>query len=565
MSKSLPSITSQIPRDLRNFVDRLRELVNGGGAGRLVTAKDLADAGVVTIGSDGSLSASAVTTDYGTPPAPTGVTATPAIRNVIIEWDTPAYPTHAYAEVWGASTDNQAAAVLLGQTPGAVYADELGPSATRYYWVRFVNTQFTAGPFNGLSGTVATTGADLAYTMDLLQDTYGGTSEAPFFQLDAPQVIGGVTIPAGTYMKAGFIYDGEITNAKIANAAIDNAKISNLSASKITTGAIAVGNTISSANYIAGSQGWNIDGSGTAELSNAVVRGAVYASSGTFAGSLSAATGTFAGSLSAATGSFAGSLSSATGSFSGEVTVGASPAISGTTMTGTGAHVYSDGRVIFGSASKNITWNGSTLTINGDVVGTSNLNGVAIGQIIAGSFNFVSFTTVGTSSFVIPPYVYKVKVTCIGGGGGGYNVNNSTAHSGGGGGAACIGIFSVTPGDTYSVTVGSGGAVQAAGGASSFVGTGANMVAGGGAAGVAGPLWSVYAAGGVATGGNINLRGSPSGPLIGGSMGGPAPLVGTAGGASVPPPANSGGGGAGRDGLGSVAQAGGSGLVIIEY
>ena len=239
MSKSLPSITSQIPRDLRNFVDRLRELVNGGGAGRLVTAKDLADAGVVTIGSDGSLAASAVTTDYGTPPAPTGVTATPAIRNVIIEWDTPAYPTHAYAEVWGASTDNQAAAVLLGQTPGAVYADELGPSATRYYWVRFVNTQFTTGPFNGLSGTVATTGADLQYTMGLLRDTYGGTSEAPFFQLNSPTVINGVTIPAGTYMKTAFIYDGEITNAKIANAAIDDAKIANLSAAKITAGTIA--------------------------------------------------------------------------------------------------------------------------------------------------------------------------------------------------------------------------------------------------------------------------------------------------------------------------------------
>ena len=236
MSKSLPSITSQIPRDLRNFVDRLRELVNGGGAGRLVTAKDLADAGVVTIGTDGSLTASTVTTDFGTPPAPTGVTATPAIRNVILEWDTPAYPTHAYAEVWGASTDNQAAAVLLGQTPGAVYADELGPSATRYYWVRFVNTQFTVGPFNGLSGTVGTTGADLAYTMGLLKDSYGGTSEAPFFQLNSPTVINGVTIPAGTYMKTAYIYDGEITNAKIASAAIDSAKIADAAITTVKIG-----------------------------------------------------------------------------------------------------------------------------------------------------------------------------------------------------------------------------------------------------------------------------------------------------------------------------------------
>lgn len=238
MSKNLPSVTSVIPRDLRNFLDRLRELINGGGSGRLVTAQDLADAGVVTIDSGGGLTAAAVTTDFGTPPAPTSVTATPAIRNVIVEWDDPAYPTHAYAEVWGASTNSISAAVLLGQTPGSIYADELGPSATRYYWVRFVNTQFTTGPYNATNGTVATTGADLAYTMGLLRDTYGGTSEAPFFQLNTSTVINGVTIPAGTYMKSAFIYDGEITNAKIANAAIDDAKIANLSAAKITSGTI---------------------------------------------------------------------------------------------------------------------------------------------------------------------------------------------------------------------------------------------------------------------------------------------------------------------------------------
>ena len=239
MSKNLPSVTSVIPRDLRNFLDRLRELINGGGSGRLVTAQDLADAGVVTIDSGGGLTAAAVTTDFGTPPAPTSVTATPAIRNVIVEWDDPAYPTHDYAEEWGASTNSLAAAVLLGQTPGSIYADELGPSATRYYWVRFVNTQFTTGPYNATNGTVATTGADLAYTMGLLRDTYGGTSEAPFFQLNTSTVINGVTIPAGTYMKTAFIYDGEITNAKIANAAIDDAKIANLSAAKLTAGTIA--------------------------------------------------------------------------------------------------------------------------------------------------------------------------------------------------------------------------------------------------------------------------------------------------------------------------------------
>ncbi len=237
MSKNLPSVTSVIPRDLRNFVDRLRELINGNGAGRLVSAQDLANAGVVSVDASGNLNP--ITTVFGTPPAPTGVTATAAIRNVIVDWDEVTYPGHAYAEVWGASTNDLGAAELLGQTPGFTYTDSLGPSSTRYYWVRYVNTENVAGSYNSTTGTVATTGADLTYTMGLLRDTYGGTSEAPFFQLNSPTVIGGVTIPAGTYMKAAFIYDAEITNAKIANLAVDSAKLASAS---VTTAKIADAN-----------------------------------------------------------------------------------------------------------------------------------------------------------------------------------------------------------------------------------------------------------------------------------------------------------------------------------
>lgn len=237
MSKNLPTVTSQIPRDLRNFVDRLRDMINGNGSGRLLSVKDLTDAGLATTDANGNVIP--VPTTLGTPPAPENVTATPAIRNVIVEWDELNYTGHAYAEVWGSSTNDLGAAELLGQTPGFIYTDALGPSSTRYYWVRNVNTDNVAGPYNAVSGTVATTGADLAYTMDILSDTYGGTSEAPFFQLDAPQVIGGVTIPAGTYIKAAFIYDAEITNAKIANLAVDSAKIADLA---VTTAKIADAN-----------------------------------------------------------------------------------------------------------------------------------------------------------------------------------------------------------------------------------------------------------------------------------------------------------------------------------
>ena len=60
------------------------------------------------------------------------------------------------------------------------------------------------------------------------------------------------------FIQSAVIKDGSITNAKI-------------------------GNRIQSNNYVQGSQGWAIDKSGFAELSNATVRGSLYANSGNFA------------------------------------------------------------------------------------------------------------------------------------------------------------------------------------------------------------------------------------------------------------------------------------------
>lgn len=60
------------------------------------------------------------------------------------------------------------------------------------------------------------------------------------------------------FIKSAVIKDGSITNAKI-------------------------GNRIQSNNYVSGSAGWAIDKSGSAEFSNATVRGNLYANSGNFA------------------------------------------------------------------------------------------------------------------------------------------------------------------------------------------------------------------------------------------------------------------------------------------
>jgi len=49
----------------------------------------------------------------------------------------------------------------------------------------------------------------------------------------------------------------------------------------------------------------------------------------------------------------------------GELTIGSSPTISGTTMTGAGTHLYSDGRFAMGNSTANITFNGTVATLNG--------------------------------------------------------------------------------------------------------------------------------------------------------------------------------------------------------
>lgn len=346
MSKKLPFVKSDIPRDLRMFLDRVRELVGGLGSDRLVGLDELTAAGVVNTNNAGVIvpvTSESTGTFLPTPPAPTGVTATAGVRTVIIEWDTPTYNGHAHAEVWTSSANTIGSAILLGMAPGGIFVDALGPGVTRYYWVRFVNANGDVGAYNGVSGAAATTPPDLEYTMDVLAAAYGDTSEAPFFQLSSATTIGGVSIPAGTYIKAAYIYDGVITNAKISNLAVDNAKIADLAVdnAKITDAAItsakiadlAVGNAkitnasitaakiadatitsakianaaigsakiadaaitnakianvIQSSDYVAGSAGWKIDKAGSMEMSNATFRGALSGATGTFSGTLTA-------------------------------------------------------------------------------------------------------------------------------------------------------------------------------------------------------------------------------------------------------------------------------------
>jgi hypothetical protein len=166
--------------------------------------------------------------------------------------------------------------------------------------------------------------------------TWQVASRVPFAVQAVPTEINGQPVPAGVYIDAAYVLNATIQNAQIADLAVDDQKITSLNVGKLTAGSLQTDSYVQSSNYVAGAQGFRISANGQAEFQNAVVRGAVFAESGTFSGSLEAATGTFAGSLSAATGSFAGSLSAATGSFAGTLSA-ATGSFAGSLSAATGS------------------------------------------------------------------------------------------------------------------------------------------------------------------------------------------------------------------------------------
>ena len=200
-----------------------------------------------------------------------------------------------------------------------------------------------------------------------------------------------------------------------------------------------------------------------------------------------------------------------------------------------------------------------------------------------------------TGTFTIPAGVSKLKVTILGGGGGGgggaaaIGKYGTTFYGagGGGGGTAIQFISSVTPGNTITVTVGSGGAGGGSGsggttGGTSSIASGTESITSVSATGGAGgerfssTSSSSGGLGGLGSGGVLSLRGGGGTRTEqggdsrqlgqGGSsmFGGSPPQVGT----SVGVPSSSlygvGGSGFGSGANGSGA-AGTAGLVLFEY
>ena len=100
-------------------------------------------------------------------------------------------------------------------------------------------------------------------------------------------------------------------------------------------------------------------------------------------------------------------LSNGDGDFTGKMIVGAAPAVSGTTMTGAGGVINPTGTFALGNAAGNISYNGTQLTLNGNVVSTGNIqnNAVTVSNSSGGA------ATASTSINV--PAGQTMKIVCL--------------------------------------------------------------------------------------------------------------------------------------------------------
>jgi hypothetical protein len=182
-------------------------------------------------------------------------------------------------------------------------------------------------------------------------------------------------------------------------------------------------------------------------------------------------------------------------------------------------------------------------------------SGVSVTPVSASTT--ISFTSVGTTTWTAPTGVTSVEYVVIGGGGGGGGAYDVGGGGGGGGGLVLSGTKSVTPGTTYTIVVGSGGAE----------GTGIGSGGGDtdGADGNNSSFDDIIANGGGGGGGSLNDRTGSGGAQ--GNAGTTTAPTGGRGGRTVAGNGYGGGGGGGMGSAGTSASnnagaAGGSGITV---
>lgn len=173
ISKNIAILTGQtrskldravLMRDLQDLglVDKSGKLSSNIGGGSNTTIYQGGGGGVVDPAPE-------------TPTKPLNVVATPGFTTIMVQWDTPSYAGHGYAEIWR-NTVNSLGDMLDPRDPGeaakvatvtgSLYVDAVNYDTGYYYWVRFVNTDGVTGPVHNASGVYAKTLRSISDMLD---------------------------------------------------------------------------------------------------------------------------------------------------------------------------------------------------------------------------------------------------------------------------------------------------------------------------------------------------------------------------------------------------------------
>ena len=182
----LPKVPSDLSPQAKRYLEMLTEAVEirlgrrGDPRDAAITFRDLIDAGLATEGplvfnnNGGGTTITPVVNPNNSsiPTAPTGFQANGAYSKIILQWDYPFDQFYGYSitEIWRHTADVLGDAQLVGTATGMIFVDEVGESASFYYWARHVNDGGIQGPFNSNAGSFAETALDVEFMLELLTD-----------------------------------------------------------------------------------------------------------------------------------------------------------------------------------------------------------------------------------------------------------------------------------------------------------------------------------------------------------------------------------------------------------
>ena len=212
----LPGISSPLPADVRQFLERVREIVEGL-PDTYVTNSALNGSGIGGGGNgQGNGTGISGTADFSPPPAPTGFFVSGAMTTIILSWNSAGRSNIAFTEIWRASVDDFSRKVKIGTSQGNMYSDPVAPGSAYYYWIRFVTTAGVEGPWNALAGTLGRTSDDPAYLLHILTGQIAeshlyGSLASSIDKIDGQSVA--IAVNSGLIGTIGAEYTVKIDNA----------------------------------------------------------------------------------------------------------------------------------------------------------------------------------------------------------------------------------------------------------------------------------------------------------------------------------------------------------------